>query len=771
MYLKDTGAIARLPLIMMCMVHTDKDLEYYCGDHDIMACGACVNTDHRRCDRVMFIKDITDEPNDRKAVADAAVELREIRKNFEDIHRDTGEIVANLEAQRNDIREKRDQYKNRIMALLEKLDTSSELEMEQVIQSVTHDMGDDSQSSKEILGQIDSSIQILDAASGHATSQQMFVAGRRSLADRDKYLNMLNNSMGSIQNVQLDFKPDPTLERLAKSLELFDGRTITSNRTRYNQSQRNTFQPQNGFVDYQQRPQTNAHTTYHNSQMGNHSQMQHTNGYNGRPMSDYAESMTSRFSQPRADGLPRAQSSLMSGSVPDFRSVGLRSNQMSDRMSMVDFNPGINGINGVNNSPRQNGYNNNFQTRSMPPTPRQADMNRNNFGRAQTGGLEPSFQERQIFGQGVLPNITPRGAQSEPGDFQGGRPRDFQPMSPRTVGNNSLLDQGLATTQTKPDVMTINHSRRGSVASVMSLPAPRRESVQPTNSGIVTPAPPVKRRNELQPGTSALKERRAIMVGQFNVRLPQDSNTCGLKGVAILPDGRIVVADYDNHNVKLFDSKLYRGSLLKLTSGPWDIEMTGPKEIAVTLPFESKIQFISVTDTMKATRAIKMDMDCYGLVCRNQELLVVCNDYLIGPAVQVLSLTGRVKQTIDTDRNGRRILTDPYYLTVTPTGKQLYVCDKDRIVCMDRHGNVTSVYQEQSLKNARGIDLDGEGNLYVCGYMSNTLHQITMHGIDFRCLVDKEHIYDPWSVRFNEANGTLLVTCDASDIIKVFSLQ
>ncbi|KAH3774351.1 E3 ubiquitin-protein ligase TRIM33-like [Dreissena polymorpha] len=745
---RDTGAVARLPLLMMCMTHTDKDLEYYCGDHDVMACGACVNTDHRRCDRVMFIKDITDEPTDRKTVADAAVELRDIRRNFEDIHKDTGEILSNLEQQRNEIRERRDHFRNRINALLDKLDSSSELEMEQVIQGMTKDMGEDSQSSKEILSEIDSSIQILDAAASHATTQQMFVAGRRSIADRNKYMNMLNSTMGSIQNVQLDFKPDPTLERLAKSLELFEGRTITSNSTRQNQRLKNSFQPQNGFADH-----VNGQTV--------------NNLRRDRPSSNYGG--MSMQHTPQQDGLASRQSSLISGSVPDFRSANF--NGMSDRMSMTDYNGGMLS---VPQSPRRHEFENHFQTRSMPPTPRQAEINRLSIGRANTGGLEPTYYERQMYQQGALPMISPRGAVSEPGNFPGGQPRDFAPTTPRTIGRNGLIEQGLVQPQPKADVMAINQgnqSRRGSLASTASMPVPAQGPSKAGKSDILAQAPPVKRRNELQPGATALRDRKAVLAGQFNVRLPEDSNVCGLKGAVFLADGRIVMADYDNHNVKMFDSKLYRGSQLRLSSGPWDVEVTGPKEIAVSLPFESKIQFISVTDQMKTTRAIKMDMDCYGLVCRNQELIVVCNDYLIGPAVQVVSLTGRVKQTIDTDRSGRRILTDPYYLTVTPTGKLIYVSDKDRIVCMDRHGNVTSVYQDQALRNARGVDIDNEGNLYVCGYMSNTVHQITMHGIDFRCLIDKEELWDPWSVKFNESNGTILVTCDNCDTIKVFTLQ
>lgn len=745
---KDTGAIARLPLLMMCMVHTEKDLEYYCADHDVMACGACVNTDHRRCERVMFIKDITDAPTDRKAVADAACELRDIRKNFEDIHKDTGEILASLEQQRNEIRERRDQYKNRIMSLLDKLDTSSELEMEEVLKNVSKDMGDDSQSSKEILTHIDSSIQILDAAASHATDIQLFVAGRRSTADRDKYFNMLNTAMGSIQNVRLEFKPDPTLERLAKSLEMFDGRCITSNSTRYNQKAKNSLQPQNGYID--------------------HNDMQNNNyiSRNGmrRSGSEYSTSQ-----HPMSDSLPViGKGSVMSGSVADFGSSGYRST------SLADFNS----LRSQPQSPRRYDYGQQYQTRSMPPTPILPEINRSQLVRANTG-LGTTQYERQMFSQGALPLISPRNLQYEQ-DYDmvhgSGQQRDFVPVSPRTVGNNSLINQGLSLPPVqRSDVLTVTHpgiSRRTSSVGQSSLPVSTRElSKVAARSDILAQASPIKLRSELTPEKTAYRERIAVLAGQFNVRLPEDQNACSLKGTALMDDGRIVLADYDNHNVKLFDSKLYRGSRLSLSSGPWDIEVTGPKEVAVTLPFESKIQFIAVTDQLKTTRTIKMEMDCYGLVCRNQELVVVCNDYLIGPAVQIVSMTGRVKQTIDTDRSGRRILTDPYYLTVTPTGKQIYVADKDRIVCMDRHGNVTSIYEDPSLRNTRGIDMDNEGNLYVCGYMSNNVLQITMHGIDFRCLINKEQIWDPWSIKFNETNGTIVVTCDASDIIKVFSLQ
>ena len=780
--LQDTGGVARLPLIMVCMVHTDKDLEYYCADHDVMCCSACVNIDHRRCDRVMFIKDITEEPTDRKIVAEAAVELREIRKNFEDITKDTSEIIDHLEKQRYEIRERRDALRNHVMNVLDKLDTSSELEMESIIQKVSQDMGQDSTSSKEILNQIDSSIQVLDAAIGHANAKQLFVAGKRSLSDREKYMNLLNKSMGSMQNIQLEYKPDQTLERLGKSLLMYDGRCISSSNVRYSQKPRNLQDPvfENNKLLPQQRE-------------GYQPVNFRTQADFNRPISE-REARLQRYQSPRTDGLPPlAREQLVTGSVPDFNSSGYRLSEPSQYGSISRPQVTDNRLDRLSLQGFQT-YNTN-----EPPAPRYAfsDINRPLMNRTATMGPN---RERDYFDSLSLPLIgDSRGPRSQPTYLSYRNQRqDFPPLSPRTVGNSSLISPGL--NQREPTRADLIATERATIANASHASLPReierpplsatpraRASITPRapnpiplpghefsktpKTDILAQASPIKRRSELKTDKAPYSERKAVFAGQFNVRLSSDQYVCSLKGAAFLPDGRIALADYDNHNVKLFDAKLYRGKSLSLSSGPWDIVVISAKELAVSLPFESKIQFISASDNMKATRVIKVDMDCYGLIYRNQELLVVCNDYLIGPAIQIVSLTGRIKQTIDTDRSGQRILEDPYYMTVTPSGKLIYVSDKDRIVCMDRHGNVTSVYKESSLRNARGIDIDNEGNLYVCGYMSNNVHQITMHGIDFRCLLNKEQVWDPWSVTFNESNGTFLLTSDSSDFIKVYALE
>ncbi|XP_060566314.1 uncharacterized protein LOC132725233 [Ruditapes philippinarum] len=42
-----------------CLYHLDRDIEMYCGDHDMVYCSLCVAKDHRHCTRILELKEAT----------------------------------------------------------------------------------------------------------------------------------------------------------------------------------------------------------------------------------------------------------------------------------------------------------------------------------------------------------------------------------------------------------------------------------------------------------------------------------------------------------------------------------------------------------------------------------------------------------------------------------------------------------------------------------------------------------------------------------------
>jgi hypothetical protein len=58
------------------------------------------------------------------------------------------------------------------------------------------------------------------------------------------------------------------------------------------------------------------------------------------------------------------------------------------------------------------------------------------------------------------------------------------------------------------------------------------------------------------------------------------------------------------------------------------------------------------------------------------------------------------------------------------------------------------------LSNSRGIDVDVEGNIYIVGYSSNNIHQITSEGEHIRTISTTDlGILEPWVLRFKPSSA------------------
>jgi hypothetical protein len=63
------------------------------------------------------------------------------------------------------------------------------------------------------------------------------------------------------------------------------------------------------------------------------------------------------------------------------------------------------------------------------------------------------------------------------------------------------------------------------------------------------------------------------------------------------------------------------------------------------------------------------------------------------------------------------------------------------------------------LSNPRGIDVDVDGNIYIVGYKSDNIHQITSEGKHVRTISTTDFgISEPWVLRFKPNSAVFLLT-------------
>ena len=274
--------------------------------------------------------------------------------------------------------------------------------------------------------------------------------------------------------------------------------------------------------------------------------------------------------------------------------------------------------------------------------------------------------------------------------------------------------------------------------------------------------------------TLALTGKEANEIGEFNAKSNEDAQdlTCWFTGALFLPDGRIILADRTNRKLKLFTSNFNAVSELVLSSKPWDVTVMSDKEIAVSLPTECRIQFVTVSPrTMTTTRMISTEEPCYGIHQVNGKIMAVTYDG-DPPNLKILSPEGQELTYVCVDEDGFTLFSKPLYVASSPNGNDIFVAD-ERLGCvidLTENGELNFTYSAMDLGHAAGIAIDNDGNIYVCGNTSNSVHVLSPQGDRVKVLVTGENISYPRAIAYEPKEKKLLVTQGDKDVVKVYSL-
>ena len=519
---------------LACTMHSHKKLKYFCEDHQELCCSVCINVLHSRCERVMFIKDEINLSWDRKICTETIEALKGVRSSFEEIIDHNEKVMETVEQKLKQIISRKEVLKAKITSLLEDFENSCDRQIDKCKKLAYRDFQTTVETCNEAINEVEKSCQLLKFASRTNLPQDIFVATRKVLCQKERYGLALSDVVSLSRDMIIEFQPAVNID----SIENID--TI--------------------------------------------------------------------------------------GSVV-FKAHEIR------------------------------------------------------------------FPESVVASVSKIPKA--------------------EIHSPRNIRN------------------------------VFSY----------------TPASPTS------------SARKVSIHGKFNVRLADDKDICENVGADFLPDGRVAVIDMKNCKLKLFDPKFRNGTSLQFRSGPRGIAVINPQEVAVSLPDENLIAFVSVAKKIKLVRSILTNVPCYGISHYSSELVVLCDDGFSTTEVQVLDLLGEVKRTFSMNKSGKAALKNPWYLALNPDGQRFYITDRGRLVCLDVSGSVIFEFKDSNMENARGVTIDHQGQLYVCGTSSNNIFEVTADGNAGKVFISDTDITAPQAVCYNDEKRLLLVTSVGSEIITLFKVQ
>lgn len=267
-------------------------------------------------------------------------------------------------------------------------------------------------------------------------------------------------------------------------------------------------------------------------------------------------------------------------------------------------------------------------------------------------------------------------------------------------------------------------------------------------------------------------------IGEYCIKSQHDRKCCSISGLSVMPDGRVLLADANNCNLKLFDERGVFVSYVSLTAEPWDVTSVEDFEAAVTCPSEKSIYFALVDDTVALTsKSITLDKKCYGIAYSNNELFVAMES-----EIRVLKYNGDTVRRIVNEPQKRKIFSLSMQKTLFRGAKHVCYdgsglvgllhasdCEKSCITTFDRKGGLMSKMRLGEGGSPLGMSLGEKGQLFLCQAPNQLLTiSIGEHGNRIRPLVSIDNIL---TVDYNRTSKQLWVTRKLNNNVKVYTVK
>ena len=263
---------------------------------------------------------------------------------------------------------------------------------------------------------------------------------------------------------------------------------------------------------------------------------------------------------------------------------------------------------------------------------------------------------------------------------------------------------------------------------------------------------------------------------RVNIQLKGDFKQPKIIGSAFLPDGRLLLCDFYNENIKVLGDSFHIDDVLHLPGRhPFSAAVINDTTMIVSFPTELQLQFLKFNPVFEIGDIIKFDVMCWGINVVNQTIYVTCHNYT-GGHVKVLDITGNILRTLGVinEHDQEFIFNGPYHVTVSPVSGRVYVSDwqvPEKVTCLSANGDIIYSYSDPDLGGPGAILADDFDTIVFCDYYSKNLQILNSNGSHIgNLLTESDGMNNPYTLAYRPSDSTLVVAGRTRDLL-IFKLS
>ena len=189
-----------------CEIHTDVQIDYFCSQHDVVCCRACIPDSHRSCESVLPLDSASKDVKNSSLLSDTLKEQEYMTETLQKIEGNRDENQKLLKQKKSLIIKQISAAKSKVLKYLDDIEERLITEVESVQEKNEEKINKEKHDICQLTSILKDNKQELEFVKEHGSNNQLFLTLRKQITIIQKTDKKIHDMSSAINEIDMEFK-------------------------------------------------------------------------------------------------------------------------------------------------------------------------------------------------------------------------------------------------------------------------------------------------------------------------------------------------------------------------------------------------------------------------------------------------------------------------------------------------------------------------------------------------------------------------------------
>ena len=189
-----------------CEIHTDVLIDYFCSQHDVVCCRACLSESHRSCESVLPLDSASKDVKNSSLLSDTLEEQDYMTETLQKIEENRDENKKLLKQKKSLIIKQISAAKSKVLKYLDDIEERLITEVESVQEKHEEKINKEKHDICQLTSILKDNKQELEFVKEHGSNNQLFLTLRKQITSIQKTDKKIHDMSSAINEIDMEFK-------------------------------------------------------------------------------------------------------------------------------------------------------------------------------------------------------------------------------------------------------------------------------------------------------------------------------------------------------------------------------------------------------------------------------------------------------------------------------------------------------------------------------------------------------------------------------------